>query len=274
MIPLALYALDYPKVPLLLVDFRNTHAPKQREMLRRAATEVAGGILGISGRSNLPYLAGSFTFNFIRVRHGAANDRGARLKAYSQVRQWLALDHSLQPDLRTELLQRLETLGVNPMQDSIFDEARIARRQYAALIRYAGDPEGLPARIEQDRRAELTAYAHGLPARAGLHLASWSTFGLYKHRERDNETLEARLDEERRVARQLRFLDDVARSSPQPEVVWSLDELKRAVDQVPANRIPARSEKLVERIRQQTRDAATRASSERIPDTRNDEIAQ
>src|SRR5579872_3356675 len=46
MIPLALYALDYPKVPLLVVDFRNAGAPKRREMLRHAATDTITGVLG------------------------------------------------------------------------------------------------------------------------------------------------------------------------------------------------------------------------------------
>ena len=48
LIPLALYALEYPKVPLLLVDFRDTHAPKHREMLRHAATDTVSGVLGVS----------------------------------------------------------------------------------------------------------------------------------------------------------------------------------------------------------------------------------
>ena len=71
LIPLALYSLEYPKVPLLLVDFRSTRAPKHREMLRRATVDVVSGVLGISKWGNWPYLAGSWTWNFVRARHGA-----------------------------------------------------------------------------------------------------------------------------------------------------------------------------------------------------------
>ena len=42
LIPLALYALEYPKVPLVLVDFRDTHKPKNREMFaKRLAMPLA-----------------------------------------------------------------------------------------------------------------------------------------------------------------------------------------------------------------------------------------
>src|SRR6266404_2494128 len=77
MIPLALYGLEYPKVPLLLVDFRDTRSPKRHEMVRRATTDTVSGILGISRWGNWPFLAGSWTFNFVRARHGAANDRSS-----------------------------------------------------------------------------------------------------------------------------------------------------------------------------------------------------
>jgi len=72
-------------------------------MLRHAVTDTASGVLGISMWGNWPYLAGSSVWNFVRARHGDANNREARLRAYSGVRQWLALDSSLDADLRVEL---------------------------------------------------------------------------------------------------------------------------------------------------------------------------
>ena len=263
MIPLALYALEYPKVPLLLVDFRDTHAPKRREMIRHAATDTISGVLGISKFGNWPFFAGSFAFNFVRVRHGATNDRAARLKAYSEVREWLALDGSIDKDLRAELQTRLEIMGVNPMEESVFEEARTAQRQYAALIRYAEDPHGLAARLARDRQAELTADHHSIAARAGFHAATIATFGWYNHREKNQETLEAQLDQARRQARQMRFLEDVARSSPRADIVWNMDEVRRAIDEVTADGAPARSAQLVEKIMRQTNDEETRALCQR-----------
>jgi len=157
MIPLALYALDYPKVPLLLVDFRDTHRPKRREMIRHAATDTVSGVLGISKFGNWPFFTGATIFNFVQVRHGAANDRSARLKSYAEVREWLALDESLEPGLRSLLQDRLEIMGVNPMEETIASEAKLAQAQYAALLRYAADPAGLPARLARDRKSEVLA---------------------------------------------------------------------------------------------------------------------
>ncbi len=263
LIPLGLYSLEYPKVPLLLVDFRATRAPKRREMVRHAATDTVSGVLGISRFGNWPYMAGTSIWSFIRTRHGDTNNRSARLKAYSQVRQLLALDRSMDAGLRDELQKRLETLGVNPLQDSVFDEAKIAQRQYEALLRYADDPQGLSARLEKDRRQELMAYEHGWGARAGLKLASVVTLGIYKHREPNESLLEARLDDERTVARHLRFLETVAQSGPRTEVVWNMDEVKHALDDLATSRVAARSAQVVEKILRQTSDEETRALCQR-----------
>ncbi|MGH9559587.1 MAG: hypothetical protein ACRD30_10130 [Bryobacteraceae bacterium] len=263
MIPLALYGLEYPKVPLLLVDFRDTRAPKRREMLRHAATDTVSGVLGISKFGNWPYLAGSFAFNFVRTRHGAATDRTARLKAYTEVRQWLALDPSIDDRLRVELQKRLDIMAMNPMERSILSEASIARRQYAALVLYANDPQGLPRKIEHDRQAELTAYDHGLGARFGFRLAHLVALGRYTHRDADADTLEAKLGEERRVERQTEFLEQVARSSPQTDVVWNMEDVRRAVDEIAVSPLPARTAQAVRNVLNQTSDEPTREACER-----------
>ena len=263
MIPLAMYALEYPKVPLLLADFRDSHSPKRREMIRHAATDTVSGVLGISKFGNWPFFVGSTAFNFVRVRHGAANDRSARLKAYAEVRAWLALDDSVEQGLREELQKRLEMLGVNPMEESVSSETKIARRQYAALIRYAQDARGLPARLERDRLAEMTSYRHGIAARVGFGAAKVVTLGLYSHREKDSETLVADLDQGRRRSGQIRFLETVAKSGPQAEIVWNMDEVRRAIDDISDGPLPPRSAQLVERIMRQTHDEETRALCQR-----------
>ncbi|MEO8096713.1 MAG: hypothetical protein ABI811_03365 [Acidobacteriota bacterium] len=202
LIPLALYGLDYPKVPLLVVDFRATHAPKHREMLARAMADAVTGILGYSKWGNWPYMAGSFVFNFTRTRWGGATNGQQRLKAYADGRRWLALDTSLAPDLRVDLLKRLEVMGVNPLDESIFQATDVARRQFAALLAYAADPDGLPARLQRDRAAELSTYEHGPFARAGFKFAQVATLGIFHHHESDKGLgLTATLDQERRAKR-------------------------------------------------------------------------
>lgn len=259
LIPLALYALEYPKVPLVLVDFRDTHKPKNREMLRLAAGDAVSGVLGISKFGNWPYFAGSAVWNFVRSRHGDPNNRSARLKAFSQVRRWLTLDGAMDPALREELQRRLEILGVNPLEDSVFEETEIADRQYDALLRYAADPNGLPARLDRDRNAEIAARRHGVPARMGLHLAKWSTFGIYSHWEmKDSTSLAATVGRERRAEYQIQFLETVAQSSPQPGVVWNIAEVRRAVNNLIETGVPPRSAQVVSRIMRETSDAEVR----------------
>jgi hypothetical protein len=146
-------------------------------------------------------------------------------------------------------------MGVNPIEESVFDEADIARRQYAALLRYADDPTGLTARVERDRETELTSYHHSLRARFGMQMAHIVTLGIYSHHETDLTALA----EERRAARQIQFLGKVAKSSPQAEIVWNMEEVRRAVDQIAASPLPRRSAKLVQQIMRQTNDEETRA---------------
>jgi hypothetical protein len=268
MIPLALYALDYPKVPLLLVDFRDTHRPKRREMIRHAVTDTVSGILGISRFGNWPFFTGATIFNFVQVRHGAANDRSARLRSYAEVREWLALestmDQSIQPGLRKDLQDRLEIMGVNPMEETIASEAKLARDQYAALLRYAADPSGLPSRLRHDRQSEVLAYDHGVAARFGFAVAHAATLGGYTHRDKESEDAQNRLKDARRIEREIRFLEAVAKSSPRPEIVWNMNEVRRALDDVASAKLPAGSAKLVQQIMASTNDEQTRLACARV----------
>lgn len=251
LIPLALYALEYPKVPLLLIDFRNTHAPKRREMLTHAMSDAVMGVIGYSRWGNWPYLAGSYAWNFTRTRRGSATNRQARLNAYSAVRRWLALDHDLPETLRVDMQKRIDILGVNPLEESVEDEFRVAGQQYEALLKHATDPNGLPKRLHKDRAAELAAYDHGPGARFGMKVARVVTFGIYKHREEvQGDAMLAELDWGRRGQREMRYLKTLAKSglADNPDEVTKVN---RAVKTLTSIRIPARSSKQVASLLQQ-----------------------
>ena len=53
MIPLALYGLDNPKIPMLLVDFRDSFNPKKREMSRRVLHDVTRNFVSLSGAGGM-----------------------------------------------------------------------------------------------------------------------------------------------------------------------------------------------------------------------------
>jgi hypothetical protein len=230
MIPLALYGLDHPKIPILLVDFRSRLNPKEREMSRRVFQDVTRTMLGFSRFGDLPFFLSRTVYEFVTGRRGMDLNQPSRLRAYTQLKLLLSLDASLDPQLRDEVSQRLERVSLNPLENNLETEAQLAREQYAALMDYARRPDGLPARLDRDRRAEMVPLKHGRAEQSLLRLGNILSFGLYTHREQATEELSDRLEKQRRLAFHGRFLREVAKSSPQVEVVWNMDEVKRSLN--------------------------------------------
>src|SRR5215204_4772573 len=161
LIPLGLYGLDSPKIPMLLVDFRDTYNPKKREMSRRVLNDVTRNVLSVSKYSSMPIFLGRTILDFVTGRRGIDLNQPSRLQTYSQLKLLLALNSSLDPGLRDEVNGRLENVSLNPFENDLSAEAKAAREQYAALKSFASDPNGLAAKIERDRRAELMSLEHG-----------------------------------------------------------------------------------------------------------------
>jgi hypothetical protein len=157
MIPLAVYALDYPGVPLLLIDFRDASHPQRTERRLRAANDVTAGVFGLTTFGSLSYFAAKTSFFFVHKRHGAATDRLSRRNAFIALRHALATGDSLDEGLRRELKTRIEKLDLDPVDKSWEQEVRAAWRQYDALIKHAADPSGLAKTIERDRAGEYRA---------------------------------------------------------------------------------------------------------------------
>src|SRR5687767_13998790 len=106
MIPLALYGLDSPKIPVLLVDFRDSYNPKKREMSRRVLNDVTRNFLSLSKFGNLPFFLGRTVYDFVTGRRGLDINQPSRLHTYSQLKLLLALNTSMDPELRSELSGR------------------------------------------------------------------------------------------------------------------------------------------------------------------------
>jgi hypothetical protein len=172
---------------------------------------------------------GRTVFDFVTGRRGMDLNQPSRLRTYSQLKLLLALDASLNSELREEITQRLEKVSLNPMENDLEAEASLARQQYAALLTYARSPVGLPAKLAQDRRTELVKLEHGKVERAIFRLGNILSFGQYTHREKAAPDVEARLDIARSLTFHTRFLREVARSSPQIDVVWNLEDVKRSL---------------------------------------------
>ncbi len=229
MIPLGLYGLDNPKIPMLLVDFRDSYNPKKREMSRRVLNDVTRNVLSLSKFGNLPFFLGRTVFDFVTGRRGMDINQPSRLATYSQLKLLLALDTSMDPELRSEVSGRLERTSLNPFENDLNAEAHIATEQYKALVAFAVDPDGLAAKIERDRRAEMTSQEHGAKAQLAFRVLNVLSFGKYVHREELTDDMEDRLDIARRLDYHTKFLQQITRSSADVDVTWNLDDVRRSV---------------------------------------------
>jgi hypothetical protein len=261
LIPLALYGLDFPKIPALLIDFRDRLNPKRRELSHRVIEDVARNVLSLSRYGDVHYFLGRTVFDFVTSRRGIDVNQPTRLRAYSQLKLLLALDRTLDRDLREEIESRVESVSLNPLENDLEAEARLARQQYAALLAAAKAPDGLAARLDRDRREEMVPLEHGKAERVMLRFANVLSLGLYKHREpAAPESLRQTLDAERRLAFHKRFLERVARSTPVVEVVWNVEDVRRSLRFVASadTRGDEGAARAAARIFAQTADAETR----------------
>ena len=235
MIPLALYGLDHPKIPVLLVDFRDNGNPKMREMSRRVLNDVTSNILSLSRFSGLPYLFGRFIYEFATERWGMDLNQASRLRSYSQLKLLLSLDASMDPEFRNDIALRLESATLNPLQNDSDVEVKLAKSQYDNLLAYARRPDGLPAKILEDRREEMTRMKHGRKGRALFAMANVLSFGLYTHREKYTPELLAQMDIRRQLDYHERFLREVAFASARPEIDSDMTALKRSLTFIAEN---------------------------------------
>jgi len=229
MIPLGLYGLDNPKIPMLLVDFRDRYNPKKREMSRRVLTDVTRNILSLSKFGNLPFFLGRTVYDFVTGRRGIDVNQPSRLATYSQLKLLLALNDSMDPDLRSEISGRLEKISLNPFENDLNAEANIAKAQYNALLAFAKDPNGLAAKLERDRRAEMMPLEHGDKAQLAFRVLNVLSFGKYVHREEPTDDMENQLDISRRLQYHTNFLQQVAKSTAEIDITWNLEDVKRSV---------------------------------------------
>jgi hypothetical protein len=229
MIPLGLYGLDNPKIPMLLVDFRDSYNPKKREMSRRVLNDVTRNMLSLSKFGNLPFFLGRTVYDFVTGRRGMDINQPSRLATYSQLKLLLALNTSMEPELRSQISGRLEKISLNPFENDLNAEASIATQQYNALLAYAKNPDGLAAKIERDRREEMLPLEHGDKAQLAFRVLNVLSFGKYVHREELTDDMEDRIDIARRLQYHTQFLQQIAKSTAEVDITWNLEDVKRSL---------------------------------------------
>jgi hypothetical protein len=84
-IPLGVYSLTYPKMPLLMIDFRNSAHLKWHELTQRTITEITSGVIGISRFTNWYYYVAADLYDFYASRRGTATNQQQRARMLFQI---------------------------------------------------------------------------------------------------------------------------------------------------------------------------------------------
>jgi hypothetical protein len=235
MIPLALYGLDYPKIPILLVDFRNHSNPRKREMSKRILNDLTKNVLSISRFGNLPYFLGRYVYDYVTGRRGMDINQASRLRSYSQLKLLLSLNESINPDLREEIEDNVENVALNPMENDLEAEIKIAQQQYENLIAYAKRSDGLAKKIDEDRREEMVRLRHSSKKRMLFALGHLLSFGIYTKREENTPELFAQMDMRRRLDYHERYLREVARLTAKVEIDSNVAAVRRSLQFIAQN---------------------------------------
>jgi hypothetical protein len=246
MIPLALYSLDHPKAPFLLIDFRTPWKPAFREAARRTVEEIPSTMLGVAAFTNFQLRGAQVAWNFIRGRQGAAIHRSSRLRAAASVRQVVFTAAPVEPELREQMAKRLGATAPSPLG------------RYHDLLTHTRLPDGMQRRIQDDRGRELAKLLH--PARTRwLNLVTFATGGIYRYRVQPSPEYLALLGRERGLATAAHTVEAALAASPRVDIGSDLGRLRRAAQElaaVPSVR-PAmreRANRLLIQLAQQTGD--------------------
>ena len=225
-IPLAVYSLDYPKQPLILMDFRHKLSRRRREVAQRSVNELITGVLGVSHFADWYFYIAFDLHRFVVGRRGAALDEASRLDCYSDFRVSLALDRTIDPSLKKDMESRIRWLAVNPLEAAPQREIQNAIARYKLLQKEANDGD-LMARVDQEHRFELSSFGESERTKLAKSMLHVGTLGFYKQQARSDDIF--MLDHERRVTYQLKFLDSLIQTQTPPEISYDIERIKSSV---------------------------------------------
>jgi len=199
-------------------------------LTKRAFDDVMGNVLSFTQGGGIALTVGKFLYGFLNDRRGADLNQPSRLRSYSQLKMILAMDESLNEDLRKEIANRVEKVSINPLENDLSAELRLARGQYKNLVEYAKSPNGLRLKLEKDRVKEMTLAAYNGKLPLKYSIAQMLTFGLYKHELKPTPELAAKAELRRELEFHERRIRETAYYSVRPEVDANVPELMRSLE--------------------------------------------
>ena len=233
MVPLAVYGLDFPRIPALLVDFRSFFNPRSREVSGRAIDDVGQYLLDATPFGDAKLFLLKRLWGTFSRRKGIDISQPTRATAYAQLATLVALENALDPELNAIVGDALGKLRTNPLQSRFDSERAAAMAQYEALMA-AAKSGAIDRRLEDDRASERVRIEHGPFGRAIRKIATVATFGLFKPKA-DSAEIRERYALVRAMRTHVALLEEVA-STPHPiDVVWSPEKYRSALEFVTAH---------------------------------------
>jgi len=230
LIPLALYGLDHPNVPILLIDFRNPLNAKRRELSREAKDYLESKFSMGPGFSRTLVNGGKAAFGFITHKRGMDLFQQSRSDSYSRLKMVLSANHSLSQPMLADIGRRVEYVAINPMENDWKSEIQLAHTQYKSLLAYASRSDGLQADVDRARRAEMMSGSHSAAAQNLFKIGALSTFGTYTHREDEIPETDSILESRRLYVNHEAYLRDVLKSQSPIEVSWDMSKVRGALE--------------------------------------------
>ncbi len=233
MVPLAVYGLDFPRIPALLVDFRSLFNPRSREVSGRAIDDVGQYLLDATPFGDAKYFLLKRFWGMFSRRKGIDISQPTRATAYAQLATLVALEDALDPQLNAIVIDALDKLRTNPLQSRWDSEGAAARTQYESLMA-AAESGAIDRRLERDRASERMRIEHGVLGRAFRRVASVASFGLYRPKADSLETRE-RYALARAMRTHVALLEEIAATPSPIDVAWAPQKYRAALDFVVAH---------------------------------------
>lgn len=232
LIPVAMYSLTYPRVPLLLIDFFHPSRTRRRELNQRLFNDASAATLYISWIPRLGFNGALAIYDYVKNRQGFAVNEQQRLDSYSEARLDVALGCCLDSDFRSDAQDRLDRITLNPLDSSVDEEIASANTSYSVLMEQANSSGELLRQLDKDRRQEIAA----------LHPSNMTTFcqRLFHHLSLGRYTPRTPVGPDtiestkriRKLQNLMSFLTQVTDKGTAPEVSYDASDVELAIQQL------------------------------------------
>jgi hypothetical protein len=242
LVPVAMYSLSYPRVPLLLMDFFHPSRIRRRELSQQLLKDASAATLYFSWMPSLSFKTALALYQFIKRHQGFVVNEQKRLDSYSEARVDLAFGCCLDSAFPSDVQSRLAGISLNPLDSTIADEIASANSSYKTLMEASGPSGKLLQQLDKDRRQEIAGVSASTMTTFRHRLLHYSTLGSYTRRAPAGPNTIERTRHTRKQQDLINFLTQVTRSGTRPEVTYDPKKIEAAVQQLSMLSVTAKPE--------------------------------